>query len=258
MKKVSVNGIRLAYSRRGFGKPLVLVHGYPLDHTIWNEISPLLENDFEVITPDLRGLGQSEVVQSQYKITDMAADIAGLLDHLEIEKVAIAGHSMGGYIALAFAKAYLGRVLGLGLVASQAPADTPDRKQGRYEAAAEIMASGVGPVAESMSGKLTADERVQAYVRRLIAAQQAAGLAGALKAMAERDDSTYILSTFNFPVAIVHGDSDELIPVQRAHEVKSALPHAVLTELSNAGHMPMMEEPQATAEALKTLLLPYG
>ena len=254
MEKVSVNGIQLAYTRKGTGKPLVLVHGYPLDHTIWNETIPLLEDDFELISPDLRGFGQSEVVESQYKIADMAADIAGLLDHLEIKKAAIAGHSMGGYIALAFAKAYPGRVLGLGLVASQAPADTPDNKQGRYEAAAEIMASSVEPVAESMSGKLTADERVQVYVRRLIAAQQAAGLAGALKAMAERDDSTPTLSSFNFPVVIVHGDSDELIPVQRAHEMKSALPHAVLTELSNVGHMPMMEEPQATAKALHTLL----
>jgi len=253
MEKVNVNGVQIAYVRRGSGKPLVLVHGYPLDRTIWDEVVPLLENDFELILPDLRGFGQSEVVERQYKISDMAADIAGLLDQLGIEKTAIAGHSMGGYVALAFARAYPERVLGLGLVASQAPADSPERKQGRYEAAAEILKNGVTPVAESMPAKLTPDERVQAYVRGLIAAQRSEGLAGALKAMAERDDSISILSSFQFPVVLLHGQADELIPVQRAQEIKAAIPQATLTELPGVGHMPMMEDPQATVSTLKYL-----
>ena len=254
MEKASINGIQIAYTRKGTGKPLVLVHGYPLDHTIWDKILPLLENNFDIITPDLRGFGQSDVVESQYSIADMAADIAGLLDQLGIEKTTIAGHSMGGYVSLAFARAYPERVLGLGLVASQAPADPPEGKQKRYDAAAEIMKTGVRPVAESMSAKLTSDERVQAFVRDLIAEQQPAGLAGALKAMAERDDSTSALSGFKFPVAIVHGEVDELIPVQRAQEIKAAIPHAALMELSGVGHMPMMENPQITATTLKNLL----
>jgi len=254
MERVSVNGIQLAYIRKGTGKPLVLVHGYPLDHSIWNEILPFLENDFDIILPDLRGFGQSDVVESQYKIADMATDIAGLLDELGIEKIALVGHSMGGYVSLAFANAYPKRVLGLGLVASQVLADTPDRKQGRYEAAEEILKTGVEPVAKAFSPKLTPDKRVQAYVYGLIAGQRPAGLAGALKAMAERDDSTSILSGFKFPVAIIHGDLDALIPIQRAQEIKAAIPHATLTELLGVGHMPMLEDPQATATALKNLL----
>ena len=128
MEKVNVNGIQLAYARKGTGKPLVLIHGYPLDHTIWNEVAPLLESDFDIILPDLRGFGGSDVVESQYKISDMAADIAGLMDALGIEKAAIAGHSMGGYISLAFARAYPSRVAGLGLIASQALADARQTK----------------------------------------------------------------------------------------------------------------------------------
>ena len=254
MEKVKVNGIQIAYNRKGTGKPLVLVHGYPLDHTIWDEVVPLLENDFDIILPDLRGFGQSDVVESQYKIVDMAADIAGLLDHLGIEKAAIVGHSMGGYVSLAFASAYPGRVLGLGLVASQALADSPEGKQGRYAAAEEIMKTGVESVAEAFSPKLTPNERVQAYVQNLIAEQRSAGLAGALKAMAERDDSTSVLSSFTFPVVVVHGKADELIPVQRAQEIKTEIPHATLMELPGIGHMPMMEDIQATATTLKNLL----
>jgi len=254
VEKVNVNGVQIAYARKGSGKPLVLVHGYPLDHTIWDEVLPLLKHDFDLILPDLRGFGQSEVVESQYKLKDMAADIAGLLDKLGIENTAIAGHSMGGYVALAFVRSYPERVLGLGLVASQAPADSPNRKQGRYDTAAEIIKTGAEPVAEAMSAKLAPDERVQAYVRGLIATQHPAGLAGALKAMAERDDSTSILSGFKFPIVLIHGEADELIPVQRAHEIKEAIPQATLRELSSVGHMPMMENPQATASALKNLV----
>jgi pimeloyl-ACP methyl ester carboxylesterase len=254
MEKVNVNGVQIAYNRTGSGKPLVLVHGYPLDHTTWNEVVPLLKNDFDLILPDLRGFGQSDVVELQYKIVDMAADINSLLDHLGIEKTAIAGHSMGGYVALAFVRAYVERTLGLGLVSSQAPNDSPERKQGRYEAAAEVMKSGVKPVADSMSAKLSPDERVQAFVRDLIAAQRPAGLAGALKAMAERVDSTSDLYGFQFPVVLVHGEADELIPIQRAREIKAAIPNATLIELLGIGHMPMMENPQATASTLKKML----
>ena len=254
MEKVKANGIQIAYTRKGTGKPLVLVHGYPMDHTVWDEVLPLLEKDFDVITPDLRGFGQSDVIESQYKISDMAADIAGLLDQLGIEKAVIAGHSMGGYVALAFARAYPERVLGLGLVSTRAVADTPEQKQERFAAAEEVLRSGVQPVAESMPAKLTPDKRVQAFVRGLIAEQQPAGLAGALKAMAERDDSTSILSSFQFPVVVIHGEADELIPVQRAQEIKSVIPQATLMELSGVGHMPMLENPQATAATLKNLL----
>lgn len=254
MDKLNVNGIQIAYERRGTGMPLVLLHGYPLDHRIWDEVVPLLEDDFEMILPDLRGFGQSELVESQYTIADMAADVAALLDELGIENTYIAGHSMGGYVSLAFVRNYRERVLGLGLIASQALGDSPERKDGRYATADEIMQTGVGPVVESMSPKLTPDERVQAYVRDMVAEQSPIGLANALKAMGERFDSTLILPTFKFPVVLVHGTADELIPVERAREIKAVLKPAYLVELSGVGHMPMMEDPQEIADTLKKLL----
>lgn len=254
MDKLNVNGIQIAYERRGTGMPLVLLHGYPLDHRIWDEVVPLLEDDFEMILPDLRGFGQSQLVESQYTIADMAADVAALLDELGIENTYIAGHSMGGYIALAFVRNYAQRVLGLGLIASQALGDSPERKDGRYAAADEIMRTGVGPVVESMSPKLTPDERVQAHVRDLVAEQSPIGLANALKAMGERLDATLVLPSFTFPVVIVHGTADELIPVERAREIKATIKPAYLTELSGGGHMPMLEDPQKTADTLRKFL----
>lgn len=253
MKKVDVNGIQLAYDRRGKGTPLVLVHGYPLDHHLWDGIAPLLEDTFDLILPDLRGFGSSTTVDSFYAMEDFASDIAGLLDQLNIQETAIAGHSMGGYVALAFARLFPERVHGLGLVASQVLADSTERKEARYKSAAEVADKGIGSVVEAMAPKFTPDTRLQAFAREIMERQPPAAYIGALKAMAERVDSTPLLSSFRFPVVLIHGDSDELIPIERARDVKAALPAAHLVEISGAGHMPMMEAKEKTAQALKHL-----
>ena len=253
MEKVNVNDIQMAYARRGDGPPLVLLHGFPLDHHLWDEVVPLLDSTFDVITPDLRGFGESTISDPQPSMDDYASDIAELLDQLEIAKAAIVGHSMGGYVALAFARLYPDRVSGLGLVSSQVLADTPERKEGRYKSAADVEANGISSVVEAMSPKFTSDEKLQEYARDLMGQQQPAAYIGALKAMAERSDSTPLLASFHFPIVVVHGDSDSLIPIDRAREVKAAISQAHVVEIPGAGHIPMMEAKEKTAEALKHL-----
>src|SRR5688572_27084204 len=100
MERVNVNGIQLAYERRGRGAPLVLLHGFPLDHHLWDEVARLLEDTFDLILPDLRGFGNSTILDVPHSMDDYASDIASLLDHLNIQRAAIVGHSMGGYVAL--------------------------------------------------------------------------------------------------------------------------------------------------------------
>jgi 3-oxoadipate enol-lactonase len=253
MLKTTINGIPIAFDRRGKGTPLVLLHGYPLDHSIWESVAALLVNDFDLILPDLRGFGESGSPGANTTMADYAADVAGLLDHLGIQKAAIAGHSMGGYVALAFAGAFPGRVLGLGLISSQTLADPPEKRTSRYQEAKQVMAQGVKDVAEGMSVKLTEDVRLQGKLKELILLQRPKGLAGALRAMADRPDTTRMLAGFNSPLVLVHGLADGLIPVERAQNVKAAVPHAHLTEFINVGHMPMLEAPQLTAKALKAL-----
>ena len=106
MEKTNSTGIEIAYERRGSGVPLVLIHGYPLDHTIWKEVVALLESGFDLILPDLRGFGESGLREAGSSILDFASDIANLLTQLKIKRAILAGHSMGGYVALAFARAY--------------------------------------------------------------------------------------------------------------------------------------------------------
>lgn len=253
MKKVSLNGIELAFERRGRGLPLVLIHGYPLDHTTWHPIVPLLEDDFDIILPDLRGFGESSTPGTSSLMVDMSEDIAALLDSLKIKKAVIVGHSMGGYVTLAFARGFTGRILGLGLVASQALADAPEKKAARHQEAEHVLSHGVGDVAADMSTRLTDNLDLQAQLKDLMMRQNPQGLAGALHAMAERQDSMQLLQDLNVPVVLVHGLADKLIPVDRARMIKKVVKQGYLTEIDGVGHMPMMDAPHVTAKALKIL-----
>jgi 3-oxoadipate enol-lactonase len=247
---LNIDGINIAFTRRGAGTPLVLLHGYPLDRTIWNTLAELLEGEFDLLIPDLRGFGASDVMEADRSIIGYASDLARLMDHLHLKKVHIVGHSMGGYVALAFAREFPLRTGGLGLIASQVVADSPERKVARQSAARKIIKEGVEGVAAEMALKLAPDEAVQALASSLIAKQRPLGLAVALDAMAGRPDSTDVFRSLRLPVVIVHGDADALIPVERGREMKALLPTAHYLELPGVGHMPMLEEPAAVAEAL--------
>ncbi len=246
-----IEGVRIAYTRRGRGIPLVLIHGYPLDRSIWELAEVLLDNDFDMVVPDLRGFGESDAADAGRSILAYAEDVAGVMRHVGLAKAIVAGHSMGGYVALALMRQHPEVVAGLGLISSQILPDPPERKQARYAAARDVMTDGVGPVAESMAAKLSADLRVQAAMRALISRQRPAGLVSALEAMAERPDSTDTVAAATVPVLIVHGAADALIPVERGRSIQEILPKARYVELPAAGHMAMMEDPAAVADALR-------
>lgn len=142
---------------------------------------------------------------------------------------------------------------GLGLVSTQALADPPDRKEGRYKSATEVAEKGIGGVVDAMTMKFTSDQRLQEFSRKSMERQQPAAYIGALKAMAERLDSTPMLASINYPVVIIHGNADALIPIDRAHEMKNAISHAHFVEVKDAGHLPMLEAVHETSEGLKHL-----
>jgi pimeloyl-ACP methyl ester carboxylesterase len=248
MNTITVNGNGLAFAHYGEGQPVVLIHGFPLDHTIWEEVIGYLQSKCQLIVPDLRGFGLSSTPASSYSMDDMASDIAGLLDHLKLDKVTLIGHSMGGYIGLAFARLYPNRVAGLVLVSSQAQGDSPEQKKGRYETAGLVVEKGVEIVLGNMATKLSADEGIQEPIRKIIVRQEPIGVAGALKAMAERPDSLPVLAGAPFPILIVHGDNDQLIPIERAQLMKESSPAADLITLAGVGHMPMMESASELAK----------
>ena len=249
-----VNHIKMYYEDHGKGLPLVLLHGYPLDHTIWDTVVSRLQSQARVITPDLRGHGRSDAPQGPYTMHLMASDVAALLNQLEIQQVVLVGHSMGGYISLAFAQAYPDRLLGLGMVASQAAADTPERKAARYETARAVEKDGVGVVAGSMPSRLTSQPALVARLHELILKMKPTGVIGDLHGIAERAELSEWISKMCLPAAVIAGDADALVPLARAQEMAAAMPNAVLTVIKGAGHMPMLEAPEEVAAALAGLV----
>src|SRR5512133_3839444 len=152
---MEINPVDLYYEEHGQGTPVIFLHGFPFDHTIWKPIVPLLKNEARLILPDLRGFGKSPVPDGVYTMRLQAEDIKQLMDKLAIEQAVLVGHSMGGYVALSFAQAYPSRLLGLGLVATQASADNPERRQSRYKAAEAVAHKGAKVVASNMVSTLT-------------------------------------------------------------------------------------------------------
>ena len=176
------------FTDKGRGKTVVLLHGYLESLEIWNGFADELARTFRVIAIDLPGHGLSGVVASIHTMDLLAEAVDAVLRHLDIDKAFIIGHSMGGYIALAFVRLYPERVRGLGLIASQVLADAPDRKEGRYKSADDVSKNGIGSVVETMTPKFTPVASLQAYARASMERQQPAAYVGALRAMAERMD----------------------------------------------------------------------
>ncbi len=243
---------KLVYHRSGSGAPLLLIHGFPLDHAFWNPLLPHLEAHFDCVVPDLRGFGDSPAAERGYSLDEMAADLGSLLSELRLPAAFLAGHSMGGYVAMAFARCFGSQLLGLGILGSQSAADTPEKKAARYDTIAQVKRQGINAVL-GMAEKLSANPEHLPILQQLIQRQSPAGVMGALQAMAERPDSLPALSALTVPIVIVHGLEDSLVPPARAREIKAALPFALLTELPGIGHSPPLESPEQTAAALKHL-----
>jgi pimeloyl-ACP methyl ester carboxylesterase len=252
---VKSNGCEIYYVESGTGAPLVLVHGYPLDHSIWEPVLPYLGQGVRAITPDLRGFGRSGTPQGTATIGQMADDLAGLLEALGITQAAIAGHSMGGYVALAFAHAYPQRLTGLALINSQAGADTTEGKQTRIALAERVRTEGPQAVAQAFVPKLSTDARVQASLTEIVMRTPPAGLIAGLQAMAARPDASPWLAEIDVPCLVISGSADQVIPRPVVVGLVNQLKNCRWEEISSAGHMPMMEAPQAVGEAIRQWLI---
>jgi 3-oxoadipate enol-lactonase len=246
--------VQLYFEEHGEGSPVVLVHGFPLDHTIWEPLVPLLSPHARLILPDLRGHGRSPAPAGVYEMRMLADDLLALLDSLELERVTLVGHSMGGYAALAFARAYPNRLEGLGFVASHAASDNLEQRANRLKLARKVARVGVDFLAKDMSAKLTLKPDLVEPLRELMAKTPKEGVIGALKGMADRPDSTEYLNSIVVPTVVVAGAEDPIIPLERSQTMVQLLGRAWLVEVPAAAHMPMMESPDKVASALRELI----
>lgn len=242
----------------GSGIPVVFIHGYPLNQTIW-ENQNMLSDTFRIIAPDLPGFGASPALPNR-GMAGYTDAIAEILDDRKIDKAVVIGHSMGGYIALAFAEHYGKRLSGLGLVCTQAGADSEDGKAGRLKNAERVGIEGFEFIVETMSEKLLStasdqiDTSLKLQLKSIMKQSSAEGVITALKAMAGRKDQFDTLRKLSVPVCIIAGADDMLIPSEKSVQMVNTLRQATYELIEGCGHMPMMEKPQEFNQALRKFL----
>ncbi len=258
--RARVRGIEMAYDDRGQGPMVVLLHGFPFDRSMWREQAEALADDYRVITPDLRGMGETHGGDGPATMDEMAHDVAALLDHLGVVRAVVGGLSMGGYVTLAFYRRHRLRARALVLADTRPGADTDEARRTREEQAQKILSEGTGTIAEDFLKKVltpeTLSERpdVAARVREMILKTPARGAAAALRGMAVRHDQTSFLEDVLVPTLILVGSEDQLTSPKEAEVMRREIRGSRLQVIENASHLSNVERPAEFSLALKTFL----
>ncbi len=249
--QTKINGITIAYSDCGTGLPIIFLHAFPLNRSMWAQQEDALCSQFRIITIDLRGHGESDAPLWHYTLEQSADDVYALLDRLSIQQAIFTGLSMGGYILFAFYRKYAARVKGLILADTKAQADTEEGKEGRFQMAQTAYKKGPSAIADIMIPKLLSPATIQTnpnlvqQVRAMIEGNQISGIAGNLMAMAERPNSVPLLSQITCPTQIIVGELDQATPLSDAKLMAEQIPHARLAIIPNAAHLANLEQPEA-------------
>jgi pimeloyl-ACP methyl ester carboxylesterase len=257
-------GLELAYDEAGSGLPLLLVHGWPHDRTIWAGQVGGLATYARVLAPDLRGFGES-TVRGPYTIDQYADDLVAFLDSLGIAQAVVCGLSMGGYIAFSMLRRHRDRIRGLILADTRASADTDEARANRARLVTLIEQEGMTALAsrqlEPMVARATLERQASLAetVRRMMASVPPEGAIGALRAMAERPDSTPLLGTIDVPTLVIGGGEDSIIPPDVLRQMAASIPNSRVEILERGGHLSPLERPAAfnhvVTEFLGALLL---
>jgi 3-oxoadipate enol-lactonase len=258
-----VGDTEIAYDDVGSGLPVVFLHAFPLNRTMWDPQVTALVGESRCIAIDYRGLGESKGGEP-YSMDRYADDVAGVLDTLQIARAVVIGLSMGGYVAFALWRRHRDRVRALVLADTRATADTPETIARRRELIEIARAQGSTAVANAqitgLVGKTTREKRPDIYdaMHRMIAQAPVAGIIGATEALMSRPDSTETCATIDVPTLVVVGDEDVLTPPRDAARLADAIRGSRLEVLQGAGHLSNVERPAAfntvVSEFLASLL----
>jgi pimeloyl-ACP methyl ester carboxylesterase len=253
----NLNGIKVHYEVHGRGDPVLFVHGFPLTLGLWTPLLEHLGDDRLLILPDLRGHGETEAAESA-TMADFADDLHALLDHVAPNTPAcVVGLSMGGYIAFEFFRRHRSSVRALVLADTRPTADSPEAADGRRESARRVLAEGSHVIADGMIDKLFApqasdDLRKGWYA--IMSATSPAGVAAALRGLADRPDSRDTLPRIDVPTLILVGEHDAITTPDDARAMHDAIGGSRLEIIPGAGHMAPVEQPEPFAKALRAFL----
>jgi pimeloyl-ACP methyl ester carboxylesterase len=259
MSIAQVRGIEMAYDAVGAGPPVLLLHGFPFNRSMWREQVEALRASHRVITPDLRGHGETSVTDVA-TMDEMARDVAALMDELKIERAVVGGLSMGGYATLAFHHRFPERVRALILADTRPQADTDEARQNRFQQANKVLKEGMSAIADAMLPKVLATGTIQgrpeiaARVRGMMLEMKPAGTAAALRGMAARKDQAEMLPQISAPTLIIVGAEDAITPLEVSEAMQREIRGSRLEIIEGAGHVSNIERPAEFNRALKEFL----
>ena len=257
MKHINYYNHKIAYDLKGKGTTLVFLHGFGENRQMWSKYTGYFQ-EYQILTIDLPNAGDSEVMEAS--IARMAKVVNAVLMAEGIEKCILIGHSMGGYVALAFAKLYEAKLLGYCLFHSQPNADTEEKKQGRNKAIDFVKKHGSGPYFKGLMPMLFAKDylkKEEAVIQKLIdfASQiSSEGTINQLKAMRDRPDNQAVLKSSNVPVCFIIGENDVAIPAENSLNQTFLSNTADIHILPNVGHMGMLEAQLQTVGILNRFI----
>jgi len=251
----------LGVEDRGGGTPILFVHGFPLNRTMWAGQIEELAHSFRVIAPDLRGFGESGGDSDVLTMEQFADDLNALLEALHItEPVCLCGLSMGGYIAFRFAEKYAARLRALILCDTRSGPDSEEAVKNRRQLAEKVLRSGPETAVTTMLPKLVSERtrtdrpEIVERLREMILQTDRRSIAAALHGMAARPDSTPLLGEIHVPALLLCGTEDVLTPPGVMQEMAERLPHAQFVEIPETGHMAPLEDPAAVNREIRRFL----
>lgn len=239
---------------------LVLLHAFPLNARMWERQLALAGAGWHVIVPQLRGFDGGAGDPPAASVDDYAGDVIDLLDALHVKQAVVGGLSMGGYVAFALLRLAARYVQGLILADTRSQADTPEGIAGRTRLLQLVQEKGPAAVAGEMIPKLLGETtrasrpEVAERVRELILASSTEAIAGAIRALMSRPDSTPLLAAIHVPTLIVVGDEDTLTPPAASEEMHRAIAGSTLVRIPRSGHLSNLERPDAFDAALAAFL----
>lgn len=248
----------IAYLESGAGWPVLLLHGFPLHAGMWRAQLESAPPNWRVIAPDFRGFGRTPRGTHPMTIEGFAADTGAVMDALEIQAAAIAGLSMGGYVAFAMFRQEPERVASLVLADTKAAADSPEARAGRERLREVLAAQGTRGVADQMLPKLLSKDAAPeavSRVRAMIEASNPASADAAILALLARADSTPDLPRISRGTLIVVGEHDVVTPLADAEAMQQGIPRARLAVIPGAGHLSNVEQPEAFSRVVADFLV---
>ena len=260
MKTITFQQKQIAYHKKGEGNCLVLLHGFPMDSRVWTDFIDKLSASFCLIAPDLPGLGKSEMLAERHDMSLMADAVAAILETEKISKCVLAGHSMGGYVGLAFADKYSEMLAGLSLLHSHASADDAQGRENRNQAILKIhddKKTFLTNFIKSLFDEEFAAQNTNAvrFITDITLSQEKQAVVAAMTGMRERKSYIELLTQLKIPVQFVLGKSDSRMPLIKIMAQAALPPHGELLMLKGVGHVGFLESPLIVMGALKAFVL---